>query len=43
MKVLDDIHTNTDSGKVSVLVLLDLSAAIGTIDPNILLDSQGEC
>ena len=27
VKVLNDIHLNTDSGRISVLVLLDLSAA----------------
>ena len=37
-KVLNDIHSNTDSGKMSVVVLLDLSAAFDTVDHNILLD-----
>ena len=38
IKVLNDIRLNTDSGKVSVLVLLDLSAAFDTVDHNILID-----
>ena len=38
VKVLSDIHLNTDCGKISVLVLLDLSAAFDTVDHNTLLD-----
>ena len=38
VKVLNDIHLNTDSGKISILVLLDLSAAFDTVDHNILLE-----
>ncbi len=38
VKVFNDIHLNTDSGRISVLVLLDLSAAFNTVDHNILLD-----
>ncbi len=38
IKIINDIHFNSDSGKISVLVLLDLSAAFDTIDHNILLE-----
>ena len=31
VKVFNDIHLNTDSGRTSVLVLLDLSAAFDTV------------
>ncbi len=38
IKIINDIRHNSDSGKISVLVLLDLSAAFDTVDPNILLE-----
>ncbi len=31
IKIINDIHFNSDSGKISVLVLLDLSAAFDTV------------
>ena len=38
IKVLNDIYLNTEAGKTSVLVLLDLSSAFDTVDHKILLD-----
>ncbi|KAI2644961.1 RNA-directed DNA polymerase from mobile element jockey [Labeo rohita] len=38
VKIINDIRLNSDSGKISVLVLLDLSAAFDTVDHNILLE-----
>ena len=38
VKVFNDICLNTDSGRISVLVLLDLSVAFDTVDHNTLLD-----
>ncbi len=36
IKIINDIRFNSDSGKISVLVLLDLSAAFDTVNHNIL-------
>ncbi|KAL0152092.1 hypothetical protein M9458_052599, partial [Cirrhinus mrigala] len=38
VKIINDIRLNSDSGKISVLELLDLSAAFDTVDHNILLE-----
>ncbi len=38
IKIINDIHPDSDTGKISVLVLLDLSAAFDTVDHNILLE-----
>ncbi len=38
IKIIHDICLNTDSGKISVLVILDLSAVFDTVDHNILLE-----
>ncbi len=38
IKIINDIRLNSDSGKISVLVLLDLSAAFDTVDHNIFLE-----
>ncbi|KAI2644985.1 RNA-directed DNA polymerase from mobile element jockey [Labeo rohita] len=38
VKIINDIRLNSDSGKISVLVLLDLTAAFDTVDHNILLE-----
>ncbi|KAI2652477.1 RNA-directed DNA polymerase from mobile element jockey [Labeo rohita] len=38
IRIINDIYLNSDSSKLSVLVLLDLSAAFNTVDHNILLE-----
>ncbi len=38
IKIINDIRFNSDSGQISVLVLLDLRAAFDTVDHNILLE-----
>ncbi len=37
IKIINDICLNSDTGKISVLVLLDLSAAFDNVNHNILL------
>ncbi len=37
IEIMNDIRLNSDFGKISMLVLLDLSAAFDTVDHNILL------
>ncbi len=39
IKIINDIRLNSDSGKISVLVLLDLSAAFDSVDLNILTET----
>ena len=41
IRVLNDIRLNTDSGKVSVLVLLDLSAAFDTVRSQYIVEQFG--
>ncbi len=38
IKIINDIRLNSDSGKISVLVLQDISASFDTVDHNILLE-----
>jgi hypothetical protein len=38
VKVVNDLRANTDAKQLSVLVLLDLSAAFNTVDHDVLLD-----
>ncbi len=38
IKIINDIRFNSDSGKISVLVLQDISASFDTVDHNILLE-----
>ncbi len=40
IKIINCIHLDSDSGKISVLVLLDLSAAFDTVDHNIFLQRR---
>ncbi len=43
IKIINDIRFNSDSGKISVLVLLDRSAAFDTVDHNILRQRLENC
>ncbi len=38
IKIINDIRFNSDSGKISAQILLDPSAALDTVDHNILLE-----
>ena len=38
MRILNDILMNADAGEVSVLVLLDISAAFDNVNHNILIN-----
>ena len=42
LKVHNDVALNTDTGKVTALTLLDLSAAFDTIGYSVLLDCLSE-
>ncbi len=43
IKIINYICFNSDSGKISMLVLLDLSAAFDTVNHNILLERLENC
>ena len=43
IKVVNDIRLNNDSGRTTVLMLLDLSAAFDSVDHSILLHRLEHC
>ena len=42
-KIHDDLVSNTCHGKASILILIDLSAALDTVDHQLLLNDFSDC